>query len=205
MTNTQPERTVLNPKSKRETAQRIGNAVGRVWGHARAIHALLFASRPPAVAWGVVFHAVDTIKGMAFGPNAHVIKECLEGRVPTIANANAFSSVARKACSPRIVTALLHLSPRGVSRSVIFPVGGVAMFEKSIPRYFRMKASTAFARARAKVSDLEMLCLATITAANPVAALLRSLQDRPPFKPLPRVVDSFHSLKPYRYVGTESS
>lgn len=119
-----------------------------------SISALLGASGPTAVFFGVISLVINPIKLMLFGRSiAHVGKECLERMFPFIANRYSSAAVIAEACGFRVHAPGAHCCPDSVLYRPRFPVSAsVTLSKVSKLKNVLSRALTAQAAARLGIS-----------------------------------------------------
>lgn len=139
------------------------------------ISLLLASRRPSAIRRFVPAIVVDSIERMIGGWRAaHVLKECVVGVGPSVADCNPPSSVARVGDVPRQAAPLLHVFPDSV-----FPGLRVAVGSRAISRLVRRVTSATERRSPEQTARIDLSFRAAIAAAYPMPCPARTNYGQP--------------------------
>lgn len=128
---------------------------------------LLVMIRPFAVIRGVTLVVIDAVNALfSVGTISHIGKEIFKAINPSVTNSDASCAVVFVSWRRLIQASLLHGRPRGIFRSLPFPVRGKSCAGASLPDFI-VKASAGFRHAVTKSAALNKVVFPTVASALP--------------------------------------
>lgn len=168
-----------------EVGETVG--MGRAWWRFAPIVRLHLWRCPAAVVRLVVAPVVDAIQRHALRPLAHVCKERLE-RHPLITHADSPPAIPRVTRIDGVQAALLHGSPRLVSRRVGHPVDEMGLITAFLARHAMSPAT----RGQLGLHRYDLTTAVTAAIPRALRAAVRQPQDNKATKVLAFEVFPLH-------------